>query len=356
MSEKLRIGIIGLGGIAHLAHLNSFSRLKECEIAAGCDVDESKFEMARPYAEKFYSSHREMLDDAELDAVVVGTPNCSHVDISIDALNAGVHVLCEKPVARSAAEAMELQRVEEQGKARLMIGQSVRFRPQTSIIMDLIKGGKLGEVYYCQASYLRKRGIPGFGTWFTDKSRAGGGVVLDLGVHMIDYIWYLLGRPGFKSVSACVYGGIGKRIAAGEKAGFEKSSYPSTYRGPEKNIFDVDEMCSAFLRFAGGVAMQLELSWAMNVPGDETTGGCIYGDRGAVTLNPIRFMHDGPGRLEEEEIKFEPRSSHDVLAEQFIRYIRGDIPNPAPLGDAVEVMRVLDALYESAEKNKEISL
>ena len=355
MSKKTKIGIIGLGGIAHMAHFQAFSQIDECEIVAGCDLDKSKFVLAKGNIKNFYTSYKEMLGKEKLDAVVVGTPNNTHVDISIAALNAGIHVLCEKPVGINAAEAIKLKAAADKSSAKLMIGQCFRFRPQTPIIMDLIKNKKLGEIYYCKASYLRQRGIPGFGTWFTDKSQAAGGVVLDLGVHMIDYFWYLLGKPEFKSVSATTYGGIGKRILNGEKAGFDSSTYPKTYNGIEKNIFDVDEMGSAFIRFANGIVLQLEVSWAMNIA-EETSDGCIYGDRGSVTLNPVKFMHDETGELKVDELPFVQRPSHDGQAEQFINFIKGKIANPAPVEDAIEVIKILDAIYESAAEQKEISL
>ncbi len=355
MNKKFKIGLIGLGGIAHMAHFRAFSRIDECELSAGCDTDESKFKLAKGGIKNFYTSYEKMFSDEKLDAVIVGTPNYTHADISIAALEAGINVLCEKPVGLNAGEAFRLKEAAAKSSNKLMIGQCFRFRPQTVPIMELIKNNKLGEIYYCKAGYLRQRGIPGFGTWFTDKNLSGGGVTLDLGVHMIDYFWYLLGKPRFESVSAMTYGGIGERIVKGEKAGFEGSEYPATYSGVEKNIFNVDEMLSAFIRFSNGIVLQLEASWAMNIP-EETNGGCIYGSRGSVSISPVKFMHDEGGNLQVDELPFEPRPSHDVQAEQFISFLKGEIENPAPIEEAWEIMQVLDAAYESADKQKEQKL
>ncbi len=357
MKRKWKIGIIGLGGIAHMAHFRAFGQLENCEITALCDVDPEKFVPAKAETGEAncYLDHREMLEKEQLDAVVIGTPIFTHKEIAVDAMRKGVNVLCEKPVTINAAEAMKIKRVIDETGVKFMIGMSFRFRPQTRKVLEVINAGKLGETYYCKACYLRKRGIPGYGTWFTDKSQSGGGVTFDLGVHMLDYIWYLLGKPGFKNVSACIYGGIGARIASGDKAGFPGSNYPKTYKGPERNVFDVDEMSSIFIRFDNGVTYHLELSWAMNIEKD-VGGGTIFGDRGSVTLSPVVYTHDTLDEVVSEEIPFDNVPSHDIQAKEFLRFLAGEIDNPAPIGDGIQIMQVLDAVYRSAELGKEVSL
>jgi len=226
-----RIGLVGLGGIAHLAHFASFSAAEDAKIVAGCDLDEKKFALAQekvPGLNKFYTDYQEMFKKENLDGVVVGTPNATHMPISVAAMEAGLNVLCEKPVATSRKEAEKIKEVVDRTGRKFMIGMPMRFRSENPTLQKMIQDGKLGNIYYAKTSYLRTRGIPGWGTWFTDRKRAGGGAVLDIGVHMLDYVWYLLGKPRFKSVSAMTFDGIGKRHLSGEEAAFGPCGYPST--------------------------------------------------------------------------------------------------------------------------------
>jgi predicted dehydrogenase len=357
MNDIKNIGIIGLGGIAHMAHLKAFSQLESCNICACCDIDADKLKSVEDEYKinNSYLDYRDMLINEKLDAVIIGTPNDSHKDISIFALEHDVNVLCEKPVALNYSEAVEIQDAVARTGNKFMVGQCFRFKNQTAKILELINNKELGDINYCKASYLRQRGIPGFGTWFTNKERAGGGVVLDLGVHMIDYIWFLLGKPAFKTVSAHTCGDIGKKYAAGEKVGFKGSSYPSTYTGAEKNIFDVDEMASIFIRFDNDITFQLEVSWAMNIESDSGVG-TIFGSDASVSLNPIIFTHVKDDSVISEEIPCENVPSHDNQAREFIKFINGEIKNPAPIEDAVQVMKILDAVYKSATEKREIEI
>lgn len=357
MKKIWKIGIIGLGGIAHMAHFNAFKQQKDCRLTAGCDIDPLKFKLAEKESgiRKFYLDYNEMFREEKLDAVVICTPNGTHKAISMKALKAGISVLCEKPLCSTAKDAEAVNKAAASSNAKFMIGQCFRFREQTVKILHLINNKCLGEVYYCKASYIRQRGIPGFGTWFTDEKRAGGGVILDLGVHLIDYIWFLLGKPEFKSVSAFKYGGIGKRIARGEKAGFKGSKYPSTYRGPDNNVFDVEEMGSVFIRFANGIVFHLEISWAMNV-NEDISNGVIFGDKGSISLSPLIYTHENGGSMLSEELPSAPVPSHNNQARAFLDLLHGKIDNPVPASDGLKIMRVLDAIYESAKKGKEIIL
>jgi len=357
MKKVWNIGIIGLGGIAQMSHLRAFGLPENSKIIAGCDLNPDNFKVTEKEwgLNNFYTNYIEMMEKEKPDAVVVGTPNFTHKDISIAALRRNISVLCEKPVCRTAPEAEELRREVKASKAHFMIGQCMRFRKEAEKIKTLIAENKLGRIYYCKACYLRQRGIPGFGTWFTDSSRAHGGVILDLGVHMLDYIWYLLGKPPFKSVSAMKSGNIGRRKQNGEEAGFDKSEYPSTYRGPEKQLFDVEEAGAAFIRFENGTSFQLEVSWAMNIEKD-ISQGMILGDKGGVTLSPVIYTHEQGTKMLSEELPVAPEPSADIQARVFLDLLAGKIPNPVPIDEGVTIMKVLDAVYESAASNKEITL
>lgn len=358
MCDKIRLALTGLGGIAQIAHLDAYSALRDrCEIVAGCDIDKQKHAITKEKygIDKYYTDFKTMIDTEKLDAVLIATPNNTHMEMSMYALQKNVSVLCEKPVCVNASEAEKLKKIIDASSAKFMIGQCFRFRNQTKLIQQLIQSNKLGEIYYCKASYLRQRGVPGFGTWFTDQSRAHGGVVLDLGVHLLDYIWFLLGKPNFKSVSATTYNGISKRFVNGEKAGFKTIDYPPTYTGPEHNIFDVDEMGTTFIRFENGVVFHMEVAWAMNIC-KNISDGVIFGNKGSVSLSPVIFTHDENDKMRMDEIPVENCPSHNNQAIAFLDFLEGKIDNPAPIEDGLVIMKVIDAIYQSAYKRKEINL
>ncbi len=358
MASPIRIGLVGLGGICRLAHFKSFTELPGAEIVAGCDIDEKKFGMIPEDVSigNLYLDANEMYEKEELDAAVVGTWNSTHAELAISAMKHGLDVLCEKPITVNAEEAARVQAAVKETGRKFMAGMTFRFRPQTPIIQKLIEDGTMGDLYYCKATYLRVRGVPGWYTWFTDKQRSGGGVLIDLGVHLIDYFWFLLGKPKFKSVSAFATDIISRRHAAGEPAGFPPVGYPKTYTGPEPDgRFDVDELTTALIRFDNGAVLNLELAWALNTD-EPTMGGYLYGSRAGIDIGTLKLTRDKGEEMVEEVFEFPKVRTHGLEAEQFLEYLRGERENPAPVEDAVEVMRVLDATYQSIEERREIEL
>ena len=208
--DKLKVGIIGTGGISE-CHVSGYKELENVEIYAMCDINEErvKEKTEKHGVERVFTDYNEMLDKCELDAVSVCTWNNSHAPISIAALKKGVNVLCEKPMAMNAGEALEMKQAAEDSGKLLMIGFVRRHGNDCAILKDFIEAGDLGDIYYTKANYIRRNGNPG--GWFSDKSRSGGGPLIDLGVHVIDLVRYLSGNPKPVSVYGAVYNKLGNR-------------------------------------------------------------------------------------------------------------------------------------------------
>ena len=216
--KKLKIAIIGLGGISE-QHIQGYLNNKNAEIYAFCDMNA---ELLAKKGEKYgvtrlYTDEATMLKELpEIDAVSVCTCNCAHAPCSIMALNAGKDVLCEKPMAMNATEAKAMLETAKRNGKKLMVGFVRRFGNDTAVVKDFIRNGSLGDIYYAKATYLRRNGNPG--GWFGDKSRSGGGPLIDLGVHVIDLTRYLMGNPKPVSVYGATFRKLGNR--KGIKDGF----------------------------------------------------------------------------------------------------------------------------------------
>ncbi|MBR6777352.1 MAG: Gfo/Idh/MocA family oxidoreductase, partial [Clostridia bacterium] len=193
--KKLKVAVVGVGGISEV-HINGYKRCPNVELYAFCDINEKtlKWKGERHGVTRLYTDEATMLKELpEIDAVSVCTWNSAHAPCSIMALNAGKHVLCEKPMAMNAQEAQAMQEAAEKADKLLMIGFVRRFGNDAAVLKDFIDAGDFGEIYYAKANYTRRNGCPG--GWFGEKARSGGGPLIDLGVHVIDLVRYLLGNP-----------------------------------------------------------------------------------------------------------------------------------------------------------------
>ena len=206
--KKLRIGIIGNGGIAKWAHIPAYKNMDNVEIIAVCDIIEERAKEASEMLggkPAVFTDYKELLKAEGLDAVDICTPNYLHSIIAVDALHAGLHVFCEKPDAVSVEEALKMgQAAKETGKT-LMVMRNNRFHTASQYLKKYIADGKAGEIYAGRCGWQRRRGIPGKGGWFTTKAQSGGGPLIDLGVHMIDLSIWLMGNPRPVAVSGSTY-------------------------------------------------------------------------------------------------------------------------------------------------------
>ena len=350
MSRKLKIGIIGTGGISH-AHMGGYKQIENVEVFAACDLN---IERVESFSEKYnikhiFTDYNEMLNLKELDAVSICTWNNTHAEASIAALKAGKHVLCEKPMAMNAEQAIQMGLAAKKSGKLLMVGFVRRFGSDTKTIKEFIDKGQMGDIYYGKASYLRRCGNPG--GWFSDINRSGGGSLIDLGVHVIDLIRFLMGKPKAVTVSGATFKNIGSRSEIKGIDRYKASDY--------SDYSDVEDMAVALIRFDNGAVLSVETSFSMNIK-EDTAGIEIFGTKSGARMDPkLELFSEMNGYL----VDIAPVISKDndwfgsIFKNEtahFVDCILNGTECLSPAEDGVELMKILDAVYLSAKTNREV--
>ena len=349
----IKVGLIGTGGISGV-HLGGYSRNPNAEIYALCDINEKNLaKRAEEYkVSRTFTDYREMLALKELDAVSVCTWNSAHAECAIAALRAGKHVLCEKPMALNTAQAQEMEKAAKESGKLLMIGFVRRFGNDCAVLKDFIDSGSFGEIYYAKAQYLRRKGCPG--GWFGDKSRSGGGPLIDLGVHVIDLCRYLMGGPQPVSVYGATFSKLGDRRHIKDARG-----YSSTVVSKD-DIFDVEDMATALIRFDNGAVLSVEASFSLNIEKD--VGNIeLFGTKAGCKLDPeLTIFTDMNDYLANVKLSQSTALSFDGLFDNeinhFVECIETGKPCRNPAQDGVTLMKILDGIYESARTGHEVLL
>lgn len=349
----IKVGVIGTGGISGV-HLGGYSRNPNVEIYALCDINEKNLaKRAEEYkVSRTFTDYREMLALKELDAVSVCTWNSAHAECAIAALRAGKHVLCEKPMALNTAQAQEMEKAAKENDKLLMIGFVRRFGNDCAVLKDFIDSGSFGEIYYAKAQYLRRKGCPG--GWFGDKSRSGGGPLIDLGVHVIDLCRYLMGGPQPVSVYGATFNKLGDRRHIKDARG-----YSSTVVSKD-DIFDVEDMATALIRFDNGAVLSVEASFSLNIEKD--VGNIeLFGTKAGCKLDPeLTIFTDMNDYLANVKLAQSTALSFDGLFDNeinhFVECIETGKPCRNPAQDGVTLMKILDGIYESARTGHEVLL
>lgn len=364
MAKHVKVGIIGVGLISQMAHIPAYIEAK-AEVVGIADVVEKRLKYV---AEKFsipktYTNYKDLLANPDIDAVSICTPNHLHAQMTIDALNAGKDVLCEKPMAMNAKEAQSMLEASQKTGKLLMMGFSNRFRGDAQKLKQFINAGKLGKIYYAKIGYMRRRGTPQ--GWFTVKKESGGGPVIDIGVHVIDLTRYLMGNPKAVSVSASIYKYFPDYHIDG-KYPWESSDVKDGLRDGKEN--DVEDLATAFIRFEDGSTVFVETSWAANIEEDRFYIEMLGTKMGAKidSYNPIHkgsknnegsvsLYGEEMNSLVDYEVKTPEVRSHFEEIKYFVGLLKDrkpDLLNTAENG--VEIQKILDAIYKSAQMGKEI--
>jgi len=336
MAAKLNVGVVG-AGFAGRSHMQGYKNVEDANLIAVCDVGK---ERAQEAADKFgipnvFTDYEEMLKMDELDAISVCLPNVMHMPATVAGLEAGKHVLCEKPLAANAEQAAKM--VEAAEKSGKTLAMSLNFRYQGSALTakKLIDSGELGEIYYAKTAMLRNNSIPK--GWFHVKEKSGGGPLLDLAAHVLDMTWWLMGRPEPVSASGTTFAKLG---VAGKGMGSWGVGYGD---GP----VDIEDLAIGLIRFEGGQSLFVEVSWALHSPPAQYCN--IFGTEGGMMVFPEFAVY------KESAKKPEMEPNQDRIRE----FVRNMLDGTEPLGpgrDGLVVMRMLDAIYKSAETGKEAAV
>lgn len=357
MSKKLRIGIIGAGSIATIAHIPAYAKMENVEVVAVCDI---KLEKAQAMAEQYnvphtFENYMDLINMDGIDAVDICTPNYLHSEIAVKALEKGLHVFCEKPDAVSAAEAERMQAAAEKSGKVLMVMRNNRYMGISSFLKKYIDDGKMGTVYAARCGWQRRRGIPGKGGWFTTKEQSGGGPLIDLGVHMIDLTLWLMGNPKPVAVTGCTY----NKFADSDVSDSEHSDFGEKM---DDGVFDVEDLAMGFIRFDNGACMQIEFSWASNIEKEQRFFELRGEKSGAMwnsNTNQLGIYEEAYGTT----VDYMPNIVNDTGLGNHAKNLRhfvdvvlnGVTPGFVPQ-QGVDMVKILEAIYKSAETGKEVVL
>lgn len=349
--EKIKIAIIGCGTIARTAHIPAYLNNPNAEIVYFCDfILENAERFVKEYGcGQAVQDYRDILDDPELLAVSVCTPNHAHASVSMDCLKAGKHVLCEKPAARTYAEALEMQRVQQETGKTLNIGVVNRFNNRVSQIKQMIDSGELGELYHVHASFRAHRSIPGLGGAFTTKAVSGGGVMIDWGIHYLDIVMYCSGDPEPRTVSAQAYSRLGRNL--------KDYTYLNMWAGPPKyeGTYDVEDYVTALIR-TEGPGITLNGAWAQNI-GESELYIDFMGDRAGIRLQyggDFTIYSAKNGALVESAVKVPPQDHFQVEINRFVECIRTGEKLPSHIDYVISNSKIIQAIYDSSEQSREI--
>lgn len=365
--SKLRVGIIGCGGIANQKHFPSLkSQADQCEMVAFCDLIEERAQKAADEygvaGAKVYTDYRELLKDAAIDVVHVLTPNVSHCPITVDAFEAGKHVLCEKPMAHNTESAQKMMDAWRKSGKKFTIGYQNRFRRDTQALKRACEEGKLGDIYFAKAHAVRRRMVPTWGV-FPDKEKQGGGPLIDIGTHALDITLWCMDNYEPVSVMGSVY----------EKLGHLPEATEGNVFGPwDPETFEVEDSAFGYIKMANGATIFLESSWALNVKESREAATTLCGTKaGAEIINGPDMGHDlifnqtTAGALTEEKLSktgsvaYFSGGTDEAGAFECKQWMEAILEDKEPLvkpEQAFVVTQILDSIYRSADQKSEIKL
>lgn len=344
MPEITKVGIIGAGwpGLAHAAGYRDTPGFKIVAVADLIPSRRSKV-MADFSVKQEYADATDLIRDKSIDAVSVCLPNDLHAETIITALRAGKHVLCEFPPALNAKEARRSDIAASKAHKTLLYAAQRRFGSHEQSSKQAIDKGYAGEAYHARASWMRTRGIPIGTGWYADKARSGGGALIDLGLHMLDLAWFLLGQPKPVSVYATTQQRFASIVAA------EKPS-------------DVEDAAFALITFENGKSLELASSWAINQPPNQNGTLCrVHGDSGAIEVytpqGAILYRHfDEAGQCKAVPLKGPKTVHHAAMMRHFRLCIQGKATPLLGGREGIVLMQIIDALYKSTESGKSVAV
>ena len=344
--RRLRVGVIGLG--MGRAHIDGWRQHPQVDVVAIADTDPQRLAQvgdSHAIAAR-HSDALALLATEALDVVSICVPNKFHLPLTLAAIDAGCHVLCEKPMALSAAEGRQMLDAAQAAGKRLMINFSYRFSAQSRALKAQVDAGFFGDFYFGRSVWHRRRGMPGFGGWFGQKALAGGGPLIDLGVHRLDLALWLMGYPQPTWVMGSTYDPIARAAAA--RSG---------------KAFDVEDLAAAFIRFDNGASLVLEASWAAHIREAELMETRLLGTRAGLLQHNLGEGYDFDAHLFYEQdgaqydLRLHPTGAVGLSAmHDYAQAILTDQPHPAPGEQGLVVMQILDAIYDSARRGEPVKL
>lgn len=358
MDKKLKIGIIGCGGIANGKHMPALKKISEVEMVAFCDIiEERAVNAAEDFGaknSKVYTDYKKLLEDKSIDIVHVCTPNRSHGFISVDAMNAGKHVMCEKPMAKTYADAKLMYDTSVKTGKKLTIGYQNRQCADNLYVKAVCESGELGEIYFSNAFAIRRRAVPTWGV-FLNEYEQGGGPLIDIGTHALDLTLWMMDNYKPKMVVGNTFKKLGKQ-----------KNTANSWGDWDSEKFTVEDSAFGYIVMENNAVINLQTSWALNVADTPEAEFIICGDKGgADTLDGVRINYIKNNRqvIERPNLKdggvafFEGKrggSPSEIEARRWIDSILNDIDPCVMPYQALTVTRILEAIYTSAKTGKPV--
>ncbi|WP_309120562.1 Gfo/Idh/MocA family oxidoreductase [Paenibacillus sp.] len=357
MAKTYRIAIVGCGGIANGKHMPSLSKLNNVEMVAFCDVVE---ERAVAAAEKYgaegaktYTDYTELLKDGSIDIVHVCTPNDSHANIAIAALEAGKHVMSEKPMAKTAADAKRMVEAAKRTGKKLTVGYNNRFRPDSQHLKKVCEDGELGEIYFAKAHAIRRRAVPTWGV-FLDEEKQGGGPLIDIGTHALDLTLWMMNNYEPKAVLGTSYHKLS-----------QKENAANAWGPWDPKKFTVEDSAFGMIVMKNGATIQLESSWALNTLDVDEAKCTLCGTEGGADMKGgLRINGEKHSRLFTSEVNLKSggvafydgksESDADLEMRMWIQAIDEDKDPVVTPEQAFVVSQLLEAIYESARTGQAV--
>jgi predicted dehydrogenase len=358
-SPKIKVGIIGCGiATFHTSAYATDPRVQMVAIA-GLDTDRCRALATKHDIPEVYTNYEDLLANADVDLVSVAVPNFLHAPVALAAIAAGKHVLMEKPLARNSAEGEQIVCAARDAGVIVAMAFNRRARPDMQVLKKHIDEGGLGDIYYAKAFWMRRAGIPGLGSWFTSKELAGGGPLIDLGVHVLDMALWLMDNPKVVAVSAATYAELGPQ-GKGQWGG-------SRFTVTDNQPYEVEDLATALLRMENGATLQLETSWAGYTGHTDEFGVSLMGNNGGAELHvrdyastgTLRLFHDVGGaptdatpRLQTKEVW----EGHAQIVHSLVDGILHGTPVSPSVEEGLDRARLIDAIYQSAALGRELRL
>ena len=321
--EKTRVAVIGLGGVAQLIHLPNLMKLNSVDVVAAAEVNKSRLAIV---SDKFnikerYSDYNELLAKSDVEAVIISTPTNTHKEIAVAALKAKKHVLVEKPFARTYTEAKPIVDSAKRNKKKLMIGLNLRYRPDAMLLKSLIKSDEIGIPNYVKASWVRRQSSRE--KWFTKKAESGGGVILDLGILLLDLCLWILDYPAVQTVSTQSF---------------------------KMNTKTVEDTSISLIRCRKSSLISIETSWSLLLDKDQFNV-TVHGSKGSASINPFRVFK----QLGDKPVTLFQKSYYNEL-KSFISAVRGLSPLMSSGEEGLIRMKVIEAMYKSSDQKSEVRI
>jgi predicted dehydrogenase len=353
-TRLLRAGVIGCG--VGRSHIRGYVAANQVEVVALAGLDEARCQAASqeyniPHV---YRDYQDLLARDDLDMVSIAVPNYLHREVTLAALECGLHVCVEKPLAHTVEDAAAIAAAADTSNKQVMVMFNWRFRSDAQALRRYVDTGALGRVYYAKAGWVRRSGIPGIGAWFTQKSLSGGGPLIDLGVHMLDLSLWLLGYPQAVAVTGATYAEFGPRGRGGWSGRFEVGA----------GGYEVEDLATAFIRLANGTTLLLEASWASHSHFKDDFYVHLFGADGGAEMNvreytevdTLTFYHEVAGVPAETRPVVTAGHAHSLGIREFVEAIREGRPNHSPADQGLQLMRIIDGIYRSAASSAEVRL